>query len=209
MPTAFVYWPSAPLTDTLIRYALSLLEPSPKIVQNLIECSDELCLQWSTYDEQDHHKTLTHPSSVMASSYTIRKALIRKNFLHRCIHTYVTKNPESILVRHIPRTWDLELSYADELDELWTDELWDLGQEMEMCPQKWWILKPAMADRGMGIRMFNNKDTLQAIFENFEDNDEQVENESQLGDTRIVTSQLRHFVVQVSPNIPPCLFILS
>jgi tubulin---tyrosine ligase len=50
-----------------------------------------------------------------------------------------------------------------------------------------------MADRGMGIRLFNSKDALQHIFDGFEDAEEDASDT----DTSVVISQLRHFVVQV------------
>ena len=50
-----------------------------------------------------------------------------------------------------------------------------------------------MADRGMGIRLFHSKDSLQQIFEEFEEE----EDEDNPSDTAVVTSQLRHFVIQV------------
>ena len=54
-----------------------------------------------------------------------------------------------------------------------------------------------MADRGMGIRLFNSKEALQRVFEEFESG-----LEGDLDDdptsTAVVTSQLRHFVIQVS-----------
>lgn len=40
-----------------------------------------------------------------------------------------------------PRTYEIEISFADELDELFADELWELGEELGDT-QKWWILKP-------------------------------------------------------------------
>lgn len=55
-----------------------------------------------------------------------------------------------------------------------------------------------MADRGMGIRIFQSKEDLQQIFEEFEMDDSEEEMEDQEGkDTSVVTSQLRHFVIQV------------
>lgn len=55
-----------------------------------------------------------------------------------------------------------------------------------------------MADRGMGIRLFNSKDQLQRIFEGFEsDDDGEDGGNGGTSNTAIVTSQLRHFVVQV------------
>jgi len=56
-----------------------------------------------------------------------------------------------------------------------------------------------MADRGNGIRLFNSRESLEQIFEEFEGNensDEENENEA-AEDTAVITSQLRHFVIQV------------
>jgi len=104
------------------------------------------------------------------------------------------KRDQSLLKEAIPRTWDLEISYADELDEMWSDELWDLGERLD-DPDKWWILKPSMADRGMGIRLFNSKTALQQIFEEFDsDSDDEAD------ETAVITSQLRHFVIQVGQH---------
>ena len=192
--TAFIDWPGAPLTDSLVRRSLSRLSPGPTVVSSLSPDTNRPLLQWSTYDAIDHELTPSEPKSILSSSYTIRKALIRKHFLHRCIIAYTTKNPNSILHSSIPKTWDIEIAYADELDDaLWTDELWELGEELQKRDSKWFILKPGMADRGMGIRLFNSKEALEKIFEDFEeDSDDEIEN-----DTNVVTSQLRHFVIQV------------
>lgn len=61
-----------------------------------------------------------------------------------------------------------------------------------------------MADRGMGIRLFNSKAALQEILQDFELSDSEVEGSSHFGDelcamsrTAVVISQLRQFVVQV------------
>ena len=201
--TAFVAWPSAPLTDRLVRSALASLSRPPVVVD---EPGTGDLLQWSTYDLLNHDLTYSAASSaqspkVLASSYVIRKALIRKHYLSRCVHNYLVKNPDSVLRRAIPKTWDLELSFADELDEMWGDELWDLGQELDEENKKWWILKPGMADRGMGIRLLHSKDDLEQIFREFEeDEDEDEPQDDEDGnsrDTSVVTSQLRHFVIQV------------
>jgi tubulin--tyrosine ligase len=193
MAAAFVSWPSAPLTESLVKRALSNLSVS--IFTSLPGTHEySKLLQWSTYDAIDHDLTHRNPDDVLSSSYTIRKALIRKHYLARCIHSYLTKHLNSVLKDAVPRTWDLEISYADELDEMWRDQLWDLGNEIDSSSQ-WWILKPGMADRGMGIRLFNSKDSLYQIFEEFE---EYSEDEQQIDDTSIVISQLRHFVIQVT-----------
>ena len=84
-------------------------------------------------------------------------------------------------------------------DEMWTDELWDLGAELENR-SRWWILKPGMADRGMGIRLFHSKESLEKIFEEFEQDSDDDENE-ETGATTVVTYQLRHFIIQVGVKI--------
>ncbi|KAI0662721.1 tubulin-tyrosine ligase [Cubamyces menziesii] len=204
---AFVSWPTAPLTERLVRTALESLTPQPPVITALnadLVASPGRLLQWATYDALDHDLTFSHSpaSRVLSSSYVIRKALIRKHFLSRCIHNYLTKHPDSILTWGAPRTWELEISFADELDELWGDDLYDLSEEIEKGdPAKWWILKPGMADRGMGLRLFHTKEDLQAIFEEFEQDESEEEGTEEddndgRRDTAVVTSQLRHFVIQ-------------
>ncbi|KZT74720.1 TTL-domain-containing protein [Daedalea quercina L-15889] len=208
--TALVSWPSAPLTDRLVRRALSSLNPPPTVVESLSEqpvSSRPNILQWSTYDAIDHGMTYRSlsGSKILSSSYIIRKALIRKHYLSRCIHNYLTKHADSVLQRTVPKTWDIDLSFADELDEMWSDDLYDLGQELddERGAKSWWILKPGMADRGMGIRLFHTKDELTRIFERFEPESDEEAEDHEAKDTAIVepntavaASQLRHFVIQ-------------
>jgi tubulin--tyrosine ligase len=103
-----------------------------------------LLLQWTTYDSLVHSLTLEYPNNVLSSSYTIRKALIRKHFLHQTIINYLTKTSDSVLHKAVPQTWPIEISFADELDDAWGDELWDLSAELEKGGNKWFILKPGM-----------------------------------------------------------------
>jgi tubulin--tyrosine ligase len=59
------------------------------------------------------------------------------------------------------------------------------------------------ADRGQGIRMFNSREGLYKIFQSFEDESSDEEHsDSDNGaegnmKTAVMTSQLRHFVIQV------------
>ena len=204
---AFVSWPSAPLTRKLVHNALASLDHPPTITEALPDDhSSRNILQWSTYDLLNHDLTYSADSSstkALSSSYVIRKALIRKHYLSRCIHNHLVKHPESVLSRSVPKTWDIELSFADELDEMWGDELWDLGREIDdESSERWWILKPGMADRGMGIRLFQSKEDLTRIFEEFEEEYSEDETDDRpLGDTTVMTSQLRHFVIQVSNRL--------
>ena len=207
--TAFVDWPSASLTKSLVEQALRSL-PHPINIQSLLPeeftrnpTMTKKLVQWATYDSIDHELTAQTRYTVLSSSYIFRKALIRKHFLSRTIRSYVTKHPGSPLVRAVPRTWEIELSFADELDEMWTDKLFDLAEflregHIELRP-RWCILKPGMADRGVGIRLFDSKEGLQSTFEEFEGNEDE-EDEKEGSDTAVVISQLRHFVVQVRPS---------
>ncbi|KAJ7783438.1 TTL-domain-containing protein [Mycena maculata] len=192
MFNAIVSWPIAPVTKSLVLNALRGLEctvvPLPAGHRNLF---------WSTYDDIDHELVHSNRDTMLSSSYTFRKALIRKHFLSRCLQSYITKHPDSKLKTAAPKTFEIELSFVDELDEMFLDELWELGKELE-GGRKWWILKPGMADRGNGIRIFNSKMALEKIFDDFEEADSDVEDESggEEDKTAVVTSQLRHFVIQ-------------
>ncbi|KAG8785104.1 hypothetical protein FRC15_001975 [Serendipita sp. 397] len=202
---AFVSFPDARLTESLVEKALSSL--NVKLYKHLsdIPKDAESILQWSTYDEASHELTMERPKRVLSSTYVIRKSLIRKHFLHQSIKNYLAKKPDSTLTRSIPPTWHVEIVHSDELDELWVDDLYDLAQILpdvssDLEIPKWFILKPGMADRGMGIRLFNSKEGLQDIFNSFENNedeDEGKEHSEVEGDgTAVMISQLRHFVVQ-------------
>ncbi len=57
-----------------------------------------------------------------------------------------------------------------------------------------------MSDRGMGIRLLKSKNDLQTIFESFEeesDEENDIDQDHHEDATAVVTSQLRHFVIQV------------
>lgn len=181
---------------------------------------------------------------ISASSYPIRKALIRKNWLHTGVHSYSVKNPPRELpgtgpsvhtrtrtrapLEYLPKTWSIDVQFADDLDELLIDELYDLEAALQQNDQtaseaerRWFILKAGMADRGMGIRMFDSLDGLRAILEDFEeDSDDEADQEGESEgenassalkapdgaelamatpqDTSVMLGQLRHFVIQVS-----------
>ncbi|KAF8496676.1 tubulin-tyrosine ligase family-domain-containing protein [Gautieria morchelliformis] len=189
---AFVSFPGAPLTESLIRNALTKLDESI-VVTDEVPHSAITLLQYCGYDHLDHELTHSRPETVLASSYTIRKSLIRKHFLHRTTSLYIAKHPGCILAAGVPRTWDIEIAWADELDDQFADELWDLGAMLDNSPGQWYILKAGMADRGNGIRLFDSKEALRTIFEQF---DGRSDTESDSGAQELVTSQLRHFVIQ-------------
>ncbi|GJJ09494.1 hypothetical protein Clacol_003717 [Clathrus columnatus] len=193
---ALVSFPDAPLTEKLIRNALVTKIPSIEIVDEIPPNFDRL-LQICTYDRMDHELTHLKPESVLSSSYIIRKSIIRKHFLNRTISAYTSKYPESLLKSSIPRTWDFDIVWADELGDLFADELWELGEILDGPNNvKWFILKAGMTDSGNGIRLFNSKEQLQLIFNEFDEKSDIEDSDEQEGGQEIITSQLRHFVIQ-------------
>lgn len=115
---------------------------------------------------------------------------------------HLSKNPTSILSKSIPATYPFQIQHADELDELFYDELYDLGQALDKGEEggraTWWILKPAMADKGQGIRLFDSRESLQAILESFEDDSDDEEEEEEAGpSTKVSLSTMRDWVIQV------------
>ncbi len=147
--TIVVSWPSAPLTERLVLKAIKPLTENVEVISALGDNNQyDRLIQWSSYDEMDHERTNLRRKSVLASTYTFRKALIRKHYLAHSIHSYITKNPSSILKSASPQTYDLDLAFADELDEKWVDDLYDLGNSLDNNPERWWILKPFVYFRG-------------------------------------------------------------
>ena len=150
---ARVFWPAAPLTASLVQGALKRIA-IPISYVSTVQTNDDPLLQWSTYDEIDHESTHINPGTVLSSSYIFRKALIRKHYLSRVIRSFLTKNPSSVLSNATPRTYEIEISFADELEEMWTDELWELGNELSSGNKLWWILKPSAFFTQIGIFSF-------------------------------------------------------
>lgn len=70
---------------------------------------------------------------------------------------------------------------------------------------EWWVLKPGMSDQGQGIRLFSSESELQAIFEEWErdesDDEDETETPPNINGQDVIgagtmTSQLRHFIAQ-------------
>ncbi|GAA5950439.1 hypothetical protein JCM3765_004548 [Sporobolomyces pararoseus] len=175
-------------------------------------------LQWSDYDELDWDWAMDEKR--LLNSFAIRKALIRKSNLSHTIALYLSKNPGSPLRKASPKTFHFNCSFADELDELLMDDLYEVEQsfretEEEGKPEKWWILKAALADKGNGIRLFSTREALEDIFQEFEpesddeedeeeeDDQEEPEEGTSRGraalfgaDTRVDSTQMREWVIQ-------------
>lgn len=143
---------------------------------------------YGEYEDLDIDLLQAEPNRYFVCSYIYRKSLIRKHFLANTVHHYTAKHPDLILARAVPESFQLEVDYAEFLDDA-LDECYELRQELE-AGHSTWILKPSMSDKGQGIRVFQTVEQLQAIFDLFE-NDENAEEEN-----GVIVSQLRHFVVQ-------------
>ncbi|KAM0793185.1 hypothetical protein ACM66B_000656 [Microbotryomycetes sp. NB124-2] len=170
-------------------------------------------VQWSDYDEINWDALALHK---LVNSYVIRKGLIRKNHLAHTVALYLSKNPDSCLKRAVPQTFFFNLTFPDELDELLMDDLYEVAQSLDSnehrdddvadSDKEWWILKAALADKGNGIRLFSSKQQLESIFEEFEpqsSDDEQDEDDETTArteafgsGTRVDSSQLREWVIQ-------------
>lgn len=194
-----------PISYTLISSMSSLPMPTSPV------------LQITSYETIDFPHLLTYPSTSVANAYIIRKALIRKHYLAHTISAWSSKTPTGTLKDHVKLTLDFELDYAEFLDEALMEayELQESFVRNEALPpaeREWWILKPSMSDRGQGIRLFSTESELKTIFEDWEESELVSDDESvlELAMTKketqsstlgastdaIITSQLRHFVVQ-------------
>ncbi|TXT10849.1 hypothetical protein VHUM_02354 [Vanrija humicola] len=170
--TAFVNFPS-PYTQTLLLRALAATLPAVNITVLPPDEKNPPRLQWADYDLMSFDKPHADPSYLI-SSYIYRKALIRKHQLHATVQEYLAKadhrGEKSVLAQP---GWTIDIQFADELDELLLDDLYELAQAMQLNEgdgdeKRWFILKPGFADRAQGIRLFSTEDELRDIFEEFE-----------------------------------------
>ncbi|KAI1872411.1 uncharacterized protein JN550_004130 [Neoarthrinium moseri] len=209
-------------------------EQSEISLAKLLPFLDTRVLQISPYEAIDWEFVSEHESTCLVNSYMLRKALIRKHYLGSTVENWVAKRPDSVLKTHVKRGEAFELDYAEFLDDALV-EAFDLRASLERNEEcddqrpeqennkEWWILKPGMSDRGQGIRLFSTMEELQEIFDEWEaerpdsddedeDADENVEGSQTHGNNEeggdyITTSHLRHFVAQ--PYIHPPLLLPS
>jgi tubulin--tyrosine ligase len=186
---------------------------------------DSPFLEIGAYESLPFDHIMSHHSTSLINAYIIRKALIRKHYLSTTAHNWITKNSSSILATNVKPSCEFELDYAEFLDDALV-EAWELQASFSRNEEKgeeereWWILKPGMSDRGQGIRLFSTEEELQSIFEEWEaerpDSDDEDGSPEQKekdgaeqgeGGNYIVTSHLRHFIAQ--PYIHPPLLLPS
>ncbi|KAK9237643.1 tubulin-tyrosine ligase family-domain-containing protein [Lipomyces kononenkoae] len=215
-PTSFVavitYSPTSYIYPLLIANLLRLYpnvkivsDPNDPVMQN---GSGVNVFHYTDYEDLNFERLIADREHYFACSYIYRKALIRKNFLAHAIATYKVKHPDTILTKHFPESYELEIDYAEYLDEMLA-EIYEFRDQLSEG-DNWWILKPSMSDRGQGIRIFRTRDELQKIFESYEQSDDEEEEEEEEEDeddddaavkpisesNGIVTSQVRFFLIQ-------------
>ncbi|KAJ5888090.1 hypothetical protein N7495_008131 [Penicillium taxi] len=214
-----------PYVQHLVDQALTrrLGNASSKRISYVSELPDSSAplFQYREYERIDFEHVMTRPSTSLSNAYIIRKALIRKHYLSNTVANWIAKHPDSILRNHFKPAVDFELDYSEFLDEALLEayelrESLEKNEELSESEREWWILKPGMSDRGQGIRLFNSEDQLREIFEEWdEDSDEEEDDCSENADSDqkpahddgVVTSQLRHFLAQ--PYIDPPLLLPS
>ena len=217
IPTFHAIIDADPYVLPLIHSALSKHFPlnSYQLITSttqLLQSSDCL-LQITPYESLDFTHLLAHPKTSLANSYIIRKALIRKHYLHNTITSWWSKHPhDTNLKGHVPLTVAFEVDYAEFLDEALA-ECWELHESFAKEEREWWVLKPGMSDQGQGVRLFSSEEDLRAIFEEWEaeETDREKEDEPEtppaiIGQDVIgagtMTSQLRHFIAQRYVHTP-------
>jgi tubulin--tyrosine ligase len=224
-----------PYVQPLILSALeSSLPPSSyTLINSLSEypSNGASLLQFRAYESLDFELAMEKPNCLI-NAYIIRKALIRKHYLSTTVSNWIVKYPKSILENHFKPALDFELDYAEFLDDALVEAFelrasFELNQDKKPSERDWWILKPGMSDRGQGIRLFSTEEELQSIFEEWEIDEPESDDEE--GDNKatepngatepqpskverdtsgyIITSQLRHFIAQ--PYIHPPLLLPS
>ncbi|KXL45739.1 hypothetical protein M433DRAFT_736 [Acidomyces richmondensis BFW] len=169
-------------------------------------------LHYRQYETLPFPALLAHPQTRQANSYVVRRALIRKHYLSATIRHWVAKHPDSALAKGWPGGCELEVDYAEFLDEALA-EAWELreswaknGKEGENG-RAWWILKPGMSERGEGLRLFSSEEELREIFEEWDPPDDEEEKAEEAEGEGIMTTHLRHFLAQ--PYIHPPLLLPS
>ncbi|KAL7324980.1 putative tubulin--tyrosine ligase pby1 [Mucor circinelloides] len=147
-------------------------------------------LQWLEYELINWHHLSMHDKDSLANAYCIRKGLIRKSQMAYNMTKYLSKHPNSILKRAIPETWLFELDHVDYFEEAMNDVF---EVERDLQEGHMFIIKPSMANKAAGIKVFNSLDELRAMFE-VEDSDS--EDEDAYDSDQEDLTQVREWVIQ-------------
>ncbi|KAI8385037.1 tubulin-tyrosine ligase family-domain-containing protein [Radiomyces spectabilis] len=150
-------------------------------------------LQWLEYELINWSYLASRPDSAMANAYCIRKGLIRKAQFGYNVAKYLSKNPTSILKEAIPETWLFELDHVDYFEEA-MNEVFEVERDLLANENDesnhMFIIKPSLANKAAGIRVFNSLEQLRTMFEENELSDS--EDDDDMEDL----SQVREWVIQ-------------
>ncbi|KAI8390265.1 tubulin-tyrosine ligase family-domain-containing protein, partial [Blakeslea trispora] len=148
-------------------------------------------LQWLEYELINWHHLSRHDDS-LANAYCIRKGFIRKSQLSYNLTKYLSKCPDSILKQAIPETWLFELDHVDYFEEA-MNEVFEVERDLLNTEENhMFIIKPSMANKAAGIKVFNSLDQLRAMFES----DDEESDEEEYDSDREDLSQVREWVIQ-------------
>ncbi|KAI9277659.1 tubulin-tyrosine ligase family-domain-containing protein [Sporodiniella umbellata] len=138
-------------------------------------------IQWLEYEWIDWDQVAQGKS--LANAYCIRKGLIRKAQLAYNVTKYLSKHPSSLLKKAIPETWLFELDHVDYFEEAMND-VFEVERDLEADQGHSFIIKPSLANKAAGIKVFNSLEQLRSMFEESDDEDEED------------LSQVREWVIQ-------------
>ncbi|CAK0786864.1 hypothetical protein CVIRNUC_010078 [Coccomyxa viridis] len=121
-------------------------------------------LVWAEYERIDWERI--YAGEQHASSYCIRKGLIRKAHLAHNLKKWAAKHPDGILAGAVPETHVMEVDDVDYIDEALADvyEVRDMADGSAT-----WIAKPSITNQAIGICIFDRVSTLRAALEAAED----------------------------------------
>ena len=114
---------------------------------------------WGEYERIDWNRVGL--GEVVANCYCIRKGLIRKAQLAYTMRKWSAKHPTSEIARCVPETHVFELYDIEYFDEVL---IADVPELRNIQPGKdVWILKPNITNQALGVRVFNDLETLRGI----------------------------------------------
>ncbi|KAI9358675.1 tubulin-tyrosine ligase family-domain-containing protein [Pilaira anomala] len=162
---------------------------------NAEDCPADVQLQWLEYELINWHHVAKYDTLSLSNAYCIRKGLIRKSQLAYNMTKYLSKHPTSILKRAIPETWQFELDHVDYFEEA-MNEVFEVERDLEAGEGHMFIIKPSMANKAAGIKVFDSMDQLRAIFEEPESDSEDEAEEDEDDEDQEDLSQVREWVIQ-------------
>lgn len=155
----------------------SVTEPLANTISASI-FSPPISLQWLEYELVDWLYLARNPTTTLASSYCIRKGLIRKAQMAFNVKKYLSKRPISVLGTAVPETWLFEIDHVDYLDEA-LSEVFEVVADLEanegvegVAERKVFIIKPSLANKAAGIHVFDTLEGLKGLFEKMQDAEE-------------------------------------